>query len=92
MRNTTFLFALLALLPAGGIATAADWITAPSTFTHDPSTGERVSQFAPIGPVYASNYQRSVYHHTRSTLQVGDSIDVYHQTDEYGKRVRPYDE
>ncbi|MEQ8786414.1 MAG: hypothetical protein RIC55_08945 [Pirellulaceae bacterium] len=92
MRNILVLSAFTALIAAGGALRAADWVSAPSYFTHDPNTGKRVTQFAPVPPVYASNYQKSVYHHTRSTLQVGNSIDIYHQIDEYGREVRPYDE
>jgi hypothetical protein len=91
MRNN-FVPAILLVVSAAATSRAADWVTAPSYFTHDPATGQRVAQFAPVPPVYASNYQKSVYHHTRSTLQVGDSIDIYHQVDEYGRPVRPYDE
>jgi hypothetical protein len=91
--NRSALAALITVIAVwASSARAADWVTAPSYFTHDPQTGQRCAQFAPVPPVFASNYQRSVYHHTRSALQVGDSIDIYHQVDEYGKPVRPYDE
>lgn len=74
---------------------AADWITAPSYYTHDPRTGERVSQYTPIGPVYRwerPDYQQSGYRHTRSSLQIGRSIDHLHIVEEWGRPVRPYGE
>jgi hypothetical protein len=74
---------------------AADWITAPSTYTHDPQTGERVDQYSPIGPVYTfarRDYLRSGYRHTRSALQVGGSMDNMHIVEEWGRPVRPYGE
>jgi hypothetical protein len=74
---------------------AADWITAPSTFTHDPQTGERVNQFSPIGPVYVytpPDYVKSGYRHLRSTIQVGGSADNYHLVEEWGRPVVPYDQ
>ena len=74
-------------------AFAADWITAPSRFTHDPQTGQRVTQFAPTPPVFHDPSPfRSGFRHTRSSLQVGDSIDQYHSVDEFGRPVRPYGE
>jgi hypothetical protein len=75
-------------------ASGADWINAPSYFTHD-QTGQRVQQYTPIGPVFIyqdPSFQRSGYHHTRSSLQVGGSVDHYHQVEEWGRPVRPYDE
>jgi hypothetical protein len=81
-----------AAVAMSGVLRAADWVSAPSYFTHDPQTGRRVTQYAPVPPVYASNYQKSVYRQTRSSLQVGDSIDMYHQVNEYGHAVRPYGE
>lgn len=75
-------------------AIGGDWITAPSYFTHD-QQGDRVQQYTPIGPFYIenqSNYQRSGYRHTRSSLQGALGIDHYHLVEEWGRPVRPYDE
>ena len=61
---------MLALL--ANFASAADWLTAPSYYTHDPSSGQRVTQYAEIGPYYyyhRSDYQRSSYRQFRSTIQ-----------------------
>ncbi len=76
-----------------GPALAADWLTQPSYFTHDPHTGHRVWQYAPIPPVaHTPQHGRSSYRHARSSLQIGDSIDQFHVVDEYGRAVRPYGE
>lgn len=74
---------------------AGDWVTAPSYYSHDPRTGQRVQQYAPVGPFYTQaqgNYQRSGYHHTRSSIQVGTSADNYHIVEKFGDPVRPYGE
>jgi hypothetical protein len=73
----------------------ADWITAPSSYTHDPQTGQRVDQYTPIGPFYTfarSDYLQSGYRHTRSTIQAGLSVDHMHIVEEWGRPVRPYGE
>jgi hypothetical protein len=85
----------LAALIAAPPARAADWITAPSYYTHSPETGERVRQYAPIGPFYRvsrQDYQRSGYWHTRSSIQAGGSADHLHIVEEWGRPVRPYGE
>ncbi len=82
----------LAVVAAGLLfahaAAGADWITAPSYYTHDPSTGERVTQYSPIGPFYTyarPDYLRSGYRHTRSSIQVGNSADNLHVVEEWGR-------
>lgn len=88
-------FALLLLLALVGQSSAADWITAPSYYTHSPTTGERVTQYTPVGPVYnahRNDYVQSGYRHTRSSLQQGRSIDHLHIVEEWGRPVRPYGE
>jgi hypothetical protein len=86
--------AIVAGLTAG-TAIAADWITAPSYYTHDWSSGERVAQYTPIGPFYyyhRSDYVKSGYTHHRSTLDLGNSSDNIHIVEEWGNPVRPYEE
>jgi hypothetical protein len=76
-------------------ANAADWIVAPSTYSHDPMTGQRVTQYTPIGPFYSyarRDYLRSGYRHTRSSIQAGESVDHMHIVEEFGRTVRPYGE
>lgn len=73
----------------------ADWITAPSYYTHDPQTGRRVDQYTPIGPFYTfgrTDYLQSGYRHTRSSIQAGRSVDHLHVVEEWGRPVRPYGE
>jgi hypothetical protein len=89
------LFALLGLLLLVPLAQAADWITAPSYYTHDPNTAERVCQFSPIGPFYVytpPNYVKSGYRNFRSTIQAGGSADNLHIVEEWGRPVQPYEQ
>lgn len=95
MSSQKFTMVVVMLLGNTRCVLAADWITAPSYYTHNPQTGERVSQFAPIPPVYApvsENFVRSGYRHTRSTIEAGGSVDHLHLVEEWGRPVRPYDE
>lgn len=74
-------------------AEAQSWLTAPSYYTHDPQTGRRVDQYQQNDRVvHTPPSTRSLYRHRRSTLQIGDSIDIYHAVDQYGDIVRPYGE
>jgi hypothetical protein len=75
-------------------ATAADWLTAPSYFTHDWTTGERVAQYAPIGPYYyftRPDYVKSGYRQYRSTIDLGNSSDNMHVVEQWGAPVVPYE-
>jgi hypothetical protein len=88
----------LALAACGvgpGSAAAADWITAPSTYTHDPMTAERVAQYSPIGPFYyyaRPDYLKSGYRNYRSTIDLGNSSDNLIITEQWGGPVRPFEE
>jgi hypothetical protein len=76
-------------------AFAADWITAPSYYTHDRTTGERVAQYTPIGPFYyyeRPDFLRSGYRQYRSTIDLGNSSDNMHIVEQWGAPVRPYEE
>ncbi|MFG0263896.1 MAG: hypothetical protein ACF8AM_01935 [Rhodopirellula sp. JB055] len=84
-------FAFASELPS----VSADWLTLPSTYTHDVATGQRVTQFAPIDtPTTAISQplRTSGYTHYRSTLAYGQSADNYHRVEEWGDPVRPYGE
>ncbi|MEM9643691.1 MAG: hypothetical protein AAF989_01760, partial [Planctomycetota bacterium] len=74
---------------------ATDWLTLPSTYSHDPISGQRVSQYAPAAqpaaPVEAS-FRSSGYRQHRSTLSYGRSADNYHRVETWGDPVRPYGE
>jgi hypothetical protein len=91
MRYVLFSIAVLSLSP---ITTATDWLTLPSTYSHDAS-GARVSQYAPIEAPTAPgvrNFRSSGYTHTRSSLNYGQSADNYHRVEQWGDPVRPYGE
>lgn len=89
------LSALLCLVVVSFAASgnAADWIVKRSRYTHGPNSGERVTQYAPIGPFYANdmpNYIKSGFRHSRSSIQVGPSADHLHTIEEWGRPVEPY--
>ncbi len=92
MRIAILVLAAIVLSP---LAQAADWLTLPSRFSHNPSTGERVTQYtkiqAPAVP-QPSNFRTSGYTHTRSSLNYGQSADNYHRVEQWGDPVRPYGE
>jgi hypothetical protein len=92
--HRTFCLSLLLFL-AASFATAADWLTAPSYYSHDPRTGERVTQYAQTGPVYRydrPDYLQSGYRQSTFNLQMGRSVDHMHIVEEWGRPVRPYGE
>ncbi|HEY2412881.1 MAG TPA: hypothetical protein VGI40_11595 [Pirellulaceae bacterium] len=83
------------LLAVTGALNAADWATAPSYYTHDQSNGERVSQFAQIGPYYyfqRPDYLKSGYRQFRSTIDYGNSSDNMHVVEQWGAQVVPYEQ
>lgn len=95
MRLIALLRSLVAGLACCAVSAGADWITAPSYYTHDPQTGQRVDQYTPIGPFYTygrSDYLQSGYRHTQSTVQGEFSADHMHIVEEWGRPVRPYEE
>ena len=90
-----YAYLFLAVFPIASVAHATDWLTLPSSYSHDPATGSRVSQFAPIEAPTApqvANFRSSGYTHTRSSLNYGQSADNYHRVEEWGDPVRPYGE
>jgi len=94
MRSLAAL-SIAATLAASGGATAADWITAPSYYTHDWSSGQRVAQYAPIGPYYyftRPDYLKSGYRQYRSTVDLGNSSDNMHIVEQWGAQVVPYEQ
>lgn len=76
-------------------ASAVDWLTLPSTFTHNPATGARVNQYAQVDAPPINDQSQLItggLTHYRSTIQVGQSADNYHRTNQWGAPVRPYGE
>jgi hypothetical protein len=95
MKNRRLAIAILSFALLAARADANEWITAPSYYSHDPQTGERLQQYTPIGPFYIQprgDYRRSGYRHMRSSIQVGGSSDNLHVVEEWGRPVRPYGE
>lgn len=77
---------LLALvLCTAGVVQSADWITAPSYYTHD--QGQRVQQYAEIGPFYyrdQGDYTQSGLRYTASVIRYGGGVDSYRTIEEWG--------
>ncbi len=76
-------------------ARADDWMTWPSTYTHDPVRGQRVDQYAqPVQPIAHRDpsFQRSGYRNYRSTLQGANSADNLHIVEQWGAPVVPYEQ
>jgi hypothetical protein len=95
MRAGQYVAVFIAWSWLASFASAADWLVAPSYYTHEPLTGQRVTQYAEIGPYYyyhRPDYQKSGYRHYRSTIQTGNTADNMHMVEEYGRPVRPYEE
>jgi len=95
MRSPNLLLAAAAIAALHGAASAADWLTAPSYYTHDGSTGQRVTQFAQIGPYYyfqRPDYLKSGYRQYRSTIDLGNSSDNMHVVEQWGAQVVPYEQ
>ncbi len=97
MFRTAFAFALFnaALACAAAPAAAADWMFEQSTFSHNPQTGERVTQYARPAPAFAPNrpdYLESGYRHSTSSIVTPLGADHTHIVEEWGRPVRPYGE
>ena len=94
MRSRILLcIAATVVVPLG--AKAADWATSPSYYTHDWSNGQRVAQYAAIGPFYyfqRPDYLKSGYRQYRSTIDLGNSSDNMHVVEQWGAQVVPYEQ
>jgi hypothetical protein len=93
MRPLAWLCFLTAAIAASR-AQAIDWLTAPSYYTHDPLTAQRVAQYSEVGPFYyyhRPDFVRSGYRHYRSSIQAGGSADNLHIVEEWGRPVIPYE-
>lgn len=72
-----------------------EWMSWPSTYTHDPASGQRIDQYAwPQEPmaIQRADFQRSGYRHYRSTLQAGESADNLHIVEQWGRAIVPYEQ
>lgn len=98
VRKVTLLgvLALSAFVFVPSVGEANDWTLAPSKYSHNPETGQRVSQYAQPQPAFVyenPTYMKSGYHHRRATLRNADgSLDQLHIVEEWGRPVRPYGE
>lgn len=92
--------ALLVAFSLTGPAVAnagTSWIFAPSRYSHEQATGERVTQHsAPLIAYYRSDptYLQSGYRHSRTSFQFGDISDNLHVVETWGagQWIRPYGE
>lgn len=97
MRQHLFAVVLLSVLGNSAWA-AGSWVFQPSTYSHDPQTGERVEQYAAKPPVYGPSdptYEQSAYIHKRTTLRgAGGSVERRHYVETWGEgeAIRPYGE
>jgi hypothetical protein len=67
---------------------APSWIFSRGTYTHDPYTGARVAQYAPIAPVEPLDDPRAItsrYRRSRTNLRGADgSTDTYYEVQQWG--------
>lgn len=92
---TIKLFLLAAALLAAPAAQAGDWMYLRSAYTHDPNTGERVTQYQQPTRVFIEqrpDYLESGYTHNHIQIGRGSSAENIHIVEEWGRRVRPYGE
>ena len=99
MRRHLVLLAVFSALAPAAVGQAADsWIFRATRYTHDPESGQRVSQYARKQPAYVRDdptYVQSGYRHNRSTLRgIGGSVDRRHTVETWGEgeMIRPYGE
>ncbi|MDP6442392.1 MAG: hypothetical protein QGG36_28200 [Pirellulaceae bacterium] len=96
MRSTLVIIATFVVTTLSfGPLPAADWVAAPSTYSHDRTTGARVDQFAPKRPAVSyldANYTRSGFRHIRRSIQTKHGADHLHIEERWGAPVRPYGE
>ncbi|MCA9129681.1 MAG: hypothetical protein KDB22_21495 [Planctomycetales bacterium] len=94
-KNLVLMCLMGMIAKSPGLARAQEWMTYPSTYTHDSVRGQRVDQYAQrVEPTVAqrADFQRSGYRNYRSTLQAGQSADNIHIVEQWGKAVLPYEQ
>ncbi|HID76954.1 MAG TPA: hypothetical protein EYP56_13280 [Planctomycetaceae bacterium] len=96
-RHLVFCILVLASLGTAGTA-CGGWMFRPSYFSHNPATGQRIAQYAPVQTPYRvadATFLRSGYRHLRSSLRGADgSADRLHVVETWGagEYIRPYGE
>lgn len=96
-RHRWLLAAWLPLTLAFAAPASAEWAFRQSYFSHDPATGERVSQYAPVAPSLTPvdpTFLRSGYRQNHVALYAGDGEDNLHVVETWGagQWIRPYGE
>jgi len=97
-RHLLITTAFCSLLLVGTPATDAEsWIFKASTYSHDPSSGQRVHQYAPKAIPLARidpTYMESGYRHIRSNIRAGGAAERFHRVQTWGagEAIRPYGE
>ena len=97
-RHLAIVLALPTVALAGAATAEASWVFRPSYYSHELTTGERVSQYAAsrARPVQVDpSYLESGYRHNRFAIRgAGGSVDRMHvvQTWGAGEAIRPYGE
>ncbi|MEO1496738.1 MAG: hypothetical protein AAFV43_06265 [Planctomycetota bacterium] len=90
MRNALIIAVALAATSA-----EADWVFAPSHFTHNPYTGQRVAQYAqpaPVEPLPDPRDTVSRYWRTRTNLRgVDGSVDTIYDVRSFGTAQGGFD-
>jgi len=90
--------AIVLLLAAPTLARAqTSWVFRPSYFSHEPATGQRVTQYAPPKTPYVrgdSTYAQSGYRHSHTSIRVGEGSENLHIVETWGagESIRPYGE
>lgn len=95
LKGPTCLLIVVLAVATAPPGRAHDWLTLPSSFTHDPATGCRVNQFAKVDAPPINDQSQLItsgYSNYRSTIQFGQSADHYYRVNEWGPPVRPYGE
>jgi hypothetical protein len=92
-RHHAILFVLSIFSACTAQASDVSWMFQPGYYTHSPTTGQRVAQYEPEKPAYATidpTYQESGYRH--ELIQAGNEWVNIVQTWGAGTAIRPYGE
>lgn len=93
MRRQLWLALVLGVVAGADRASGASWMFLPGYYTHSPTTGERVNQYAPPAPAYArygEEFLQSGYRHEH--IQNGRDNTHIVETWGAGEWIRPYGE
>ena len=97
-RHLAFVVTLPVVALQSVTAVEAGWIFRPSYYSHEPSSGGRVAQYAAIEPPQVRvdpTYRQSAYRHNRLSIRgPGGTADRLHIVETWGEGeyIRPYGE